>query len=118
MPGAIVPRFRGGSRWPRTIRSRMQASRRPNQPYRLRAKVIDRVADPWDELEDPCPPATFDRRINPATRHSETTYGSLHRLDLDARVSRVLGRGSRAQQTGSIFHGIRAVHATGRSAHR
>jgi hypothetical protein len=45
---------------------------------------------------------------------------SVHRLDLDARASQVLGaaRGSRPQQAGSIFHGIRAVHATGRSAHR
>src|SRR5262245_54628368 len=38
----------------------------------------------------------IDRRINPATRHSETTYGSLHRLDLDARASQVLGRAARA----------------------
>jgi len=44
---------------------------------------------------------------------------SVHRLDLDACASQVSGRrGSRAQQAGSIFHGIRAVHATGRSAHR
>ena len=35
---------------------RMQASRRPNQRWRLRATIIDRVANqPWDELEDPCP---------------------------------------------------------------
>jgi hypothetical protein len=34
------------------------------------------------------------------------------------RRFRGAARGSRAQQAGSIFHGIRAVHATGRSAHR
>jgi hypothetical protein len=41
--------------------------------------------------------------------------GAAHRVLIEPSVS---GRGSRAQQTGSIFHGIRAVHATGRSAHR
>src|ERR1700675_1050460 len=58
-PGAIVPPTRGGSRWPRTIRIRQDASVTTAKPAIAvaRDQVIDRVADhPWDELEDPCPP--------------------------------------------------------------
>ncbi len=57
-PGAIVPPSRGGSRWPRTIRIRQDASVTTAEPAIAvaRDQVIDRVADhPWDELEDPCP---------------------------------------------------------------
>src|SRR5882672_11231408 len=57
-PGAIVPQSRGGSRWPRTIRIRQDASVTTAEPTIAvaRDQVIDRVADhPWDELEDPCP---------------------------------------------------------------
>ena len=57
-PGAIVPQSRGGSRWPRTIRIRQDASVTTAEPAIAvaRDQVIDRVADhPWDELEDPCP---------------------------------------------------------------
>ena len=46
---------------------------------------------------------------------------SVHRLDLDTRALQVSGcraRLARPTVRGSIFHGIRAVHATGRSAHR
>src|SRR6476661_8256548 len=56
--GAIVPQFWGGSRWPRTIRIRQDASVTTAEPAIAVAldQVIDRVADhPWDELEDPCP---------------------------------------------------------------
>src|SRR5260370_21387752 len=48
----------GGSRWPRTIRIRLDASVTTAEPAIAvaRDQVIDRVADhPWDELEDPCP---------------------------------------------------------------
>jgi hypothetical protein len=57
-PGAIVPQSRGGSRWPRTIRIREDASGTTAEPAIAvaRDQVIDRVADHlWDELEDPCP---------------------------------------------------------------
>ena len=57
-PSAFVPQFRGGSRWPRTIRIRQDASVTTAEPAIAvaRDQVIDRVADhPWDELEDPCP---------------------------------------------------------------
>src|SRR5215467_4323379 len=50
---------RGGSRWPRTIRIRQDASVTTAEPAIAvaRDQVIDRVADhPWDEVEDPCPP--------------------------------------------------------------
>src|SRR5215467_297109 len=56
--GAIVPQPRGGSRWPRTIRIRQDASVTTTEPVIAVARdpVIDRVADhPWDEVEDPCP---------------------------------------------------------------
>ena len=56
--GAIVPQSRGGSRWPRTIRIRQDASVTTAEPAIAvaRDQIIDRVADhPWDELEDPCP---------------------------------------------------------------
>src|ERR1700726_1302507 len=55
---AVGPQFRGGSRWPRTIRIRQDASVTTAEPAIAvaRDQVIDRVADPpWDELEDPCP---------------------------------------------------------------
>jgi len=75
-------------------------------------------------LDDPCSPGSeAARRVERGTKAAghlkrlAFTF-SVHRLDLDARASQVSGRGSRARQTGSIFHGIRAVHATGRSAHR
>ena len=57
-PGAIIPQSRGGSRWPRTIRIRQDASVTTAEPAIAvaRDQIIDRVADhPWDELEDPCP---------------------------------------------------------------
>src|SRR5467141_4751041 len=57
-PGSIVPRSRRGSRWPRTIRIRQDASVTTAEPAIVvaRDQVIDRVADhPWDEVEDPCP---------------------------------------------------------------
>src|SRR5881628_2472478 len=63
MPAAAnqrqAPSSRGGSRWPRTIRIRQDASVTTAEPAIAvaRDQVIDRVADrPWDELEDPCPP--------------------------------------------------------------
>ena len=49
---------RTGSRWPRTIRIRQDASVTTTEPAIAvaRDQVIDRVADhPWDEVEDPCP---------------------------------------------------------------
>src|SRR3989442_3438879 len=49
---------RRGSRWPRTIRIRQDASVTTAEPTIAvaRDQVIDRVADhPWDEVEDPCP---------------------------------------------------------------
>ena len=52
------PAVSGGSRWPRTIRIRQDASVTTAEPAIAvaRDQVIDRVADhPWDELEDPCP---------------------------------------------------------------
>ena len=58
-PGAIIPPSWGGSRWPRTIRIRQDASVTTAEPAIAvaRDQVIDRVADhPWDEVEDPCPP--------------------------------------------------------------
>src|ERR1700682_2710913 len=48
----------GGSRWPRTIRIRQDASVTTAEPAITvaRDQVIGRVADhPWDELEDPRP---------------------------------------------------------------
>src|SRR5260221_7409339 len=48
----------GGSRWPRTIRIREDASGTTAEPAIAvaRDQVIDRVADhPWDDFEDPCP---------------------------------------------------------------
>jgi hypothetical protein len=57
-PGAIIPQSRGGSRWPRAIRIRQDASvttAEPTIPV-ARDQAIDRVADhPWDEVDDPCP---------------------------------------------------------------
>jgi hypothetical protein len=50
---------RGGSRWPRTIRIRQDATVTTAEPAIAvaRDQVIERVADhPWDEVEDPCPP--------------------------------------------------------------
>src|SRR6266478_9403027 len=47
-----------GSRWPRTIRIRQDASVTTAEPAIAvaRDQVIDRVADhPWDAVEDPCP---------------------------------------------------------------
>jgi hypothetical protein len=46
----------GGSRWPRTIRIRQDASVTTAEPAIAvaRYQVLDRVADhPWDEVEDP-----------------------------------------------------------------
>src|SRR5206468_9610380 len=57
-PGAIVLQSRGGSRWPRTIRIRQDASVTTAEPAIsvARDQVIGRVADhPWDEVENPCP---------------------------------------------------------------
>src|SRR3982074_348172 len=48
----------GGSRWPRTIRIRQDASVTTAEPAIAvaRDQIIDRVADhPWDELEDHWP---------------------------------------------------------------
>ena len=56
--GALVLQFRGGSRWPRTIRIRQDASVTTAEPAIAvaRDQIIDRVADhPWDELGDPRP---------------------------------------------------------------
>src|SRR5467141_5099636 len=50
--------FGDGSRWPRTMRIRQDASVTTAEPAIAvaRDQVIGRVADhPWDELEDPCP---------------------------------------------------------------
>src|SRR6516164_8317592 len=52
------PQSRGGSRWPRTIQIRQDASVTTTEPAIAvaRDQVIDRVADhPWDQVEDPCP---------------------------------------------------------------
>src|SRR5260370_7238499 len=81
-PSAILPQSRRGSRWPRTIRIRQDASVTTAEPAIAvaRDQVIDRVADrPWDEVEDPCPlPARklarnaqrgFGFYIGPAGRH-------------------------------------------------
>src|SRR5712692_5827645 len=57
-PGRMQFSERTGSRWPRTIRIRQDASVTTTEPAIAvaRDQVIDRVADhPWDELEDPCP---------------------------------------------------------------
>src|SRR3989440_4373031 len=57
-PRAILPQSRRGSRWPRTIRIRQDASVTTAEPTIAvaRDQVIDRVADhPWGEMEDPCP---------------------------------------------------------------
>ena len=52
---AVGPQFRGGSRWPRTIRIRQDATAEPAIAV-APDQVLGRVADhPWDELEDPCP---------------------------------------------------------------
>src|SRR5262245_66690418 len=56
---ASFPQSRVGSRWPRTIRIRQDASAMAAEPAIAvaRDEVIDRVADhPWDEVEDPSPP--------------------------------------------------------------
>jgi hypothetical protein len=57
-PTAMVPQSRGGSRSPRTIRIRQDASVTTAEPAIAvtRDQVIDRVADhPWDQMNDPCP---------------------------------------------------------------
>src|SRR5262245_58101055 len=49
---------RGGSRWPRTIQIRLDASVTTTEPAIAVAsdQVIDRVAEhSWDQVEDPCP---------------------------------------------------------------
>src|SRR5437870_3130337 len=56
--GEIVPQSRGGSRWPRTIRIRQDASVTMAEPAIAvaRDQIKDRVADhPCHALEDPCP---------------------------------------------------------------
>src|SRR6202048_2641200 len=63
---AVGPQFRGGSRWPRTIRIRQDASVTTAEPAIAvaRDQVIDRVADPvLVEGEDPCP--LPERKLSP-----------------------------------------------------
>src|SRR3984893_10073313 len=80
-PGAIIPPSRGGSRWPRTIRIRQDASVTTAEPAIAvaRDQVIDRVADhPWDEVEDPCQPPA--RKL---ARNAEHDFGFY--IDLTVR---------------------------------
>jgi hypothetical protein len=97
-PGAIVPQSRGGSRWPRTIRIRQDASVTTAEPAIAvaRDQVIDRVADhPWDELEDPCPlPA---RNLARNAQHGLGFYITL--------AVRQEGKGTRAITVHSMQHG-------------
>src|SRR5215471_9257398 len=85
-----------GSRWPRTIRIRQDASVTTAEPAIAvaRDQVIDRVADlPWDEVEDPCPPPArklarnaqrgFGFYIGLAGRHE---YKGIRAIRIDAEL--------------------------------
>src|SRR5712672_3019838 len=70
--------FGGGSRWPRTMRIRQDASVTSAEPAIAvaRDQVIDRVADhTWDELEYPCPVPARRRARN--TQHGFGFYIAL-----------------------------------------
>src|SRR4029077_9527937 len=97
MPAAANPRqapsspqFRGGSRWPRTIRIRQDASVPTAEPAIAvaRDQIIDRVADhPWGELEDPCPlPA---RKLARNAQHGFGLNGAI--VDAVDRTAQVAG---------------------------